>query len=452
MKLADIEGRRVYLAGLGREGLATLEALRRFPPAQIAIADRNADIASQLPDWAKQARIYAPDPEMTNAADYEVVIRSPGVRPSLPGIRCAAKAGCLMTTPTKLWFAEAAGCKVVGVTGTKGKSTTATLLHRCLKSVGRNAYLLGNIGRPALELLPAAAGLYSVFILELSSFQLWDLDRSPQMAIILNLFTDHLDWHPDRRDYVQAKLNIARYQSQADQLIHHGTEVGIANEELPGKGARVPYCVSDGVHYRDGWFYHKTRKLFSTDTVKLPGKANLDNVCAVLAALIGLNVDPLAVIDAIAGFEGLPHRLQDVGDYSGLRFIDDSIATGPDAAIHSMDTFAGQPKVVLVGGNDKGIPGNKLLERLIKPDIAGIVLMQQSGRKIEAELSKLSNAPPFIYAESMVEAVGEAVVMVPKQGLVLLAPGAASAPPYKDYADRGEQFKLAIRKLSKPVD
>ena len=453
MRLRDLAGRRVALAGLGREGLAVLNAVRAHPPSAIAVIDRDPEAARKLPEWARGAvTAFAPSPEMREAADYEIVIKSPGVPPHAPGIQAAIRVGRTLTSATGLWFAEARGYPVIGVTGTKGKGTTATLLHRCLLAAGKNAHLLGNIGRAAIDLLPADAGPDPIFLVELSSFQLWDLDVSPPVAVLLNLYTDHLDWHGSREAYVEAKLNVARRQAESDVLVHHGTEPGIAAATLPGRARRVPFCVDGGVHHADGWFRAGNVRLFPTEVVRLRGRHNLDNVCAALAVLDALGFDPSRFAGVIAEFAGLPHRLETVGWIDGVEYVDDSIATGPDAAIRSLDAFGDRKKVVLLGGNDKDIPLDPLIERILAPDVVGAVLMQRAGQRI-ADLLRDRDAARLAvrHAGDMAEAVAQARAIVPAGGVVLLAPGAASAPPYADYADRGNRFREEVSAIHSSI-
>jgi UDP-N-acetylmuramoylalanine--D-glutamate ligase len=402
-----------------------------------------------LPEWARGAvTVYAANPEMREAADFDVVVKSPGVPPRTPGIQAALDAGRVVTSPTRLWFAETAGLPVIGVTGTKGKGTTATLLHRCLAAAGKNAHLVGNIGRAAIEVLPITAGADPIFVVELSSFQLWDLDVSPPLAVLLNLYTDHLDWHGTREDYVAAKLNVARYQREGDVLVHHGTDAGIRATGIPGSGRRVPYCVASGVHVEGGRFVLDGTGLFATDRVKLRGAHNLDNVCAALTVLVTLGYDPTRFESVIAEFTGLPHRLQTVAWVDGAEYVDDSIATGPDAAVRSMDAFPDRRKAIVLGGNDKGIPQDPLVDRLMRDDVVGVVLIQQAGERLAALLAKRGRTDLAVRrAADLTDAVGFARELVPAGGVVLLAPGAASAPPHRDYADRGDRFRDAVLAL-----
>ncbi|HET7630614.1 MAG TPA: Mur ligase family protein, partial [Candidatus Saccharimonadales bacterium] len=310
---------KVAIAGYGVEGKASYKYWRSLGE-QVTIVDEQAISAHDLPYGA--AAITGPG--SFKALDgFDLVVRSPGIAPDR------------LNTGGKVWsatneFMTKCQTPIIGVTGSKGKGTTASLIDSILRAAGKKTVLVGNIGRPALEVLDEANQADAV-VYEMSSFQLWDITKSPHVAVLLPIEPDHLDVHKGMRDYVEAKMNIVRFQSEGDVCVCHYSHRD--RPEFPDTQAGyLEYPSPASVYTKDGWFYAKDRRLCPVGSLKLPGQHNIDNACAAIIAALTMisaeRVDEIGdvVSRGLGGFSGLPHRLKLVAKKAGVGYYDDSIA------------------------------------------------------------------------------------------------------------------------------
>ncbi len=454
MRIAEFLGKHVAVWGYGREGKAALAALRaRLPEfsltlfcsdAEARVLEAEASCLPALPPTASSPRGSAvrrdalatvtTPPDAATLSAFDVVIKSPGISAYRPEILLAQHAGTHFTSGTALWFAEHPEARVIAVTGTKGKSTVTALIAHLLRALGRRVALAGNIGLPLLDLLdPAPAPDW--WVVELSSFQTRETPVV-EVGVINNLHEEHLDWHGTRERYADDKLALAK---AARTLVINATQPELVARTSTHPRRTAFAGVSDW-HVADGAVFRGTQRVFELAASPLPGAHNAMNLCAALAAVEAAGEDAVAAVAGVASFHPLPHRLQTLGERDGLTFVDDSIATTPQATLEALASFSNWSVTVLVGGYERGLDwhGFALQERATPPH--AIVTMGANGPRIHETLRAVGGAYRLEAAGSLADAFAIARALTPAHGVVLLSPGAPSFDQFKDYAARGREF------------
>ena len=406
----------IAIAGYGVEGKASYEYWNT-DNNHITIVDERTEIDG-VPEGSATIRGAG---AFSKLDEYDLIIRSPSIAPrKLPY-------GDKVWSATNEFFAKCPA-PIIGVTGTKGKGTTCSLIASILRAAGKTVHLVGNIGTPALEVLPTIK-TNDVVVYELSSFQLWDIQKSPHVAVILMIEQDHLDIHESMEDYVSAKANIVRYQTNNDIVVFNKNNTLSKNIGRSSRARKndYPFDIDQFSEY-----------------VKLPGEHNLENVSAAIAAVREFAVEDSAIRDGFAAFTGLPHRLKFVAEKNGIRYYDDSIATTPGSAIAALKSF-NEPRVLILGGSDKGAEYDEVI-RLCQETDTTVVAIGQNGMVI-AGLCQKYDVRCVREEGDMPAIVGAASQAANKQGVVLLSPAAASFDMFKNYADRGNQFIAAVERL-----
>jgi len=437
MRLRDLEGKRVIVLGTGREGRAAAEALAPVVASFAASDDRDGESAVAWRErWGTAAEVWVAADPRDIARDFDVAVKSPGMSPLHPLVAFLANAGVPITSGSDLWMSEHAST-TTGVTGSKGKSTTSSLIAHLSAAAGVDTVLGGNIGTPLLALAPADRT-----VVELSSYQCQSLSTSPDVAVLTSLFAEHLDWHGSEEQYFADKLN----------LVGHGARVVIANAEdetLVAALARLHPALevqwvggANEYAVRDGFIVRGEERVLATADLPLLGRHNALNAAIALAAADagGARIDAAIAATALASFAPLEHRLEPIVDASGLTFINDSLSTSPFAAIEALKAFDSPDVVLLAGGQDRGVDYAPLAAHLAAHPIAAVVGLPPSGPRILAEISGVHTE----VAVDMLDAVTRARALVPAGGTVLLSPAAPSYGIYKDFADRAADFRRAI--------
>ena len=454
MRISQLDGRRVALWGWGREGRAAYRSLRARLPAQpltLFCAAEEASSADALGDGLLSVET---DASAGRLSAFEVVVKSPGISPYRPEAMVAARAGTAFVGGTALWFGERAeeggvARGVACVTGTKGKSTTTALLAHLLRAGGVRTALAGNIGLPLLEVLDEDAEAWAI---ELSSYQTGDVAAGgvrPDVAVVTNLFPEHLDWHGSEARYVEDKLALVTRARPRIAVLN------AADPRLAAVGASLDpatevrwYGREDGWHLRGDVLHRGDEALFDTRDVPLPGRHNRGNLCAALAAIEALGHDARALAPAARGFRPLPHRLQVLGMHDGATWVNDSISTTPHASLAALDVYQDRRVALLVGGHDRGLDWSDFAGQMRSRGPAVVVTMGHNGPRIHALLAPLATEGGFDLREagSLADAVAqarEALAASPRPAsgdVVLLSPGAPSFGPYRDYVERGRDF------------
>jgi UDP-N-acetylmuramoylalanine--D-glutamate ligase len=440
VRFSQLEGARVGVWGAGREIVSFAAQLaERLPAAEIAVAvfdERpSLDVPSTLLSPGVQVVLAGQALSALSACD--VVVRSPGVSIHRPELHELSRRGTPVTTATSLWLAEREGRRVVVVTGTKGKSTTAALTHHLARAAGEPAELAGNIGRPALELLDADPA--TLAIVELSSYQIADLAHGGEVAVVTNLYPEHADWHGSEQVYREEKLRIL-------------TLPGLSHAVLPARQPELASAPTSAGERRlfgepagwdvtaDGGLALAGRQRLAAAGVPLPGEHNALNLCAALTALEAAGVEPPALPGGLAGFEGLAHRLQTVADVAGVTWVDDSISTTPESALAALASFADRPVVLLGGGQDRGQDYTALAAELARRAAVLVAMPSTGPRLLEAARLAGLASERALAAEDLAGAVAIARAVAVPGAVVLLSPAAPSYDRFASFEQRGERF------------
>jgi UDP-N-acetylmuramoylalanine--D-glutamate ligase len=441
--IRQLDGRRVALWGWGREGRAAWRAIRsRLPALPLTLFCNTDEAADAAALGDAQLRTDTVTPTAEALAAFDVVVKSPGISPYREEALRAAARGTRFVGGTTLWFAEHADARTVCVTGTKGKSTTTSLLAHLLRASGHVTALAGNIGLPLLELLDPRPSP-ELWAIELSSYQTGDVAASgvrPEVAVALNVFPEHLDWHGSEARYVEDKLKLLT-DARPRIAVLNAADPRLAALALPDSDVRW-FNHADGWHLRGDVLYRAEVRVMDTSALPLPGRHNRGNLCAVLAAIEALGFDALPLAVQAAGFRPLPNRLQTLGTRDGITYVNDSISTTPHATLAALDCFRDRRVAVLVGGHDRGIDWHAFADAMKTQAPAAVVTMGHNGPKIAALLAPLARDGGFALsaASDLADAMAQATAALRGEGVVLLSPGAPSFGAYKDYVARGRHF------------
>lgn len=386
--------------------------------------------------------------------NFDAIYRSPGVYRYLPEIVKAEKKGTRVLSATKLFF-DLCPAKVIGVTGTKGKGTTCSLIYKILKQSGEDVYLAGNIGKPYLELLPKLKKT-SWVILELSSFQLIDLDKSPDISVVLNITLDHLDWHKDKREYIDSKVNIVEHQGKSDfTIINYDYQTSKEFKKFT-KGKVFYFSKSkkvNGCYVKEGEIVleinKKKQSIGKTYKLLLRGRHNWENVTASVCASYLAGARMNAIKRGVFSFKGLEHRLELVNKVKGISFYNDSFSTSPQPTIAAINSFD-EPITLILGGSDKGLDYFDMARKIaMKKNVINVILIGEISPKIKKALKKADFSGRILELGKvgMKKIVDSALKITSKGGVVLLSPATASFDMFENYKDRGNQFSKVVKTL-----
>jgi UDP-N-acetylmuramoylalanine--D-glutamate ligase len=398
--------KKVVLVGYAREGIETKKFLKKnFPYLKIGIADKKFG-----------------DDYLGKQKDYDLAIKTAGIPQRLVTIP--------YTTATNLFFAEVDRNKIIGVTGTKGKSTTATLIAWIIEQSGRPVRLLGNIGKPMLATLEKPLTKDELVVLELSSYQLEDLQFSPHIAVVTNLFPEHMDYHGDVEKYYQAKKQIIVNQTSADLFVYNSDD------------ARLKKWAEKSITRTE-----KFAEELPLDDKDIPllGEHNKRNVRAAVTVARYLGIEDKKIVDAIKTFKPLRHRLQFVGEYHGIKFYDDAISTTPESTIQALETLK-NVSTILLGGQDRGYDFSELRKNLKKYGVKNVVLFPDSGKKIIGSSQDFEN---ILNTTNMTEAVKFAYKFTKSGEICLLSCASPSYSIWKDFEEKGDLFQREVKKQGK---
>ncbi|HOX41048.1 MAG TPA: UDP-N-acetylmuramoyl-L-alanine--D-glutamate ligase [bacterium] len=398
--------KNIAVLGYGREGKVTEAYLQKeYPELKIGILDQSID-PNYLLDQKK----------------YDLAVKTPGMPPHLVTIP--------YTTATNVTFAKIkeSGNKIIGVSGSKGKSTTTSLVYEILKQAGKDVVLLGNIGIPMLSAMMEPIPKDRIFVLELSSYMLNDLDMSPNVAVVTNLFPEHMDWHGSEEAYYAAKRNIINFQDSDDYFVYNQNN-GRSGEWAENARANIiPFA--DSIPLAD-------------NEIPLLGQHNRENIKAAIATAKIFNISDSDIAAAISKFKPLDHRLQPVGTFKGITFYDDAISTTPESTIAALKSVP-NVQTIFLGGQDRGYDFGEL-EKVVKGlGIKNIVLFPDSGKRIFSDTAGLN----LLETESMEDAVTFAYQNTPKGAVCLLSCASPSYSVWKDFEAKGNAFQEAVRKLA----
>ncbi|MBI1839181.1 MAG: UDP-N-acetylmuramoyl-L-alanine--D-glutamate ligase [Candidatus Colwellbacteria bacterium] len=412
---------KTAILGFGREGKAVLRFLRNHNVKNTSILDRKFD-----KDYLK------------NLNQFDIIYRSPGVPYNLREIQAAIKSGVEISCATDLFFQNAKG-RIIGITGTKGKGTTSTLIYKILKAAGKDVYLAGNIGKPAIDILPKLKK-NSITVLELSSFQLQDLKHSPNISVVLGIYPDHLDAHKNFKEYLNAKSSVTRYQTREDKVFYLSSDKYSALLGKMSKGRKIPVDF-------------KKFNLFKEKDLKILGRHNFKN--AVIAATVAKNlgIPSKTIIKVVKNYRGLPYRLEFIKTIRGRKIYNDSASTNPMTTVAAIKSFA-TPNIMIVGGKDKNLdyrPLGKALSAKGGSTSGGknsatylTILFGENKFKIKKAL----RGNKFAMVSNLKTALKLALKNSKPGDAIVFSPGSTSFDMFIDYKDRGRKFNEIVKNMS----
>ncbi|MFH1509770.1 MAG: UDP-N-acetylmuramoyl-L-alanine--D-glutamate ligase [Candidatus Nealsonbacteria bacterium] len=410
MKLIQLKDKKILILGFGREGKDTFSFLRKlFPNKKIGVADQNTKVKAN-------ADLFLGKNYLKSIEKYDIIIKSPGIPFKLIPKSFLNK----IITQTDLFLDNCPGL-IIGITGTKGKSTTSSLIYNILKTKNKNVYLIGNIGKPVLSSL-LTANRKDVFVYELSSHQLYNLKQSPNISVFLNIFSEHLDYYKDFKEYAKAKNNITLYQKKEDYLIFNKKDKLVSSFAKKSKANKIPITGD----------YYELNKNAAKEVGKI------------------FKISPKIIQKVINTFKGLEHRMELVGKFKGITFYNDSLATIPEATILAIKSLGPKVETIILGGFDRSINFKFLAKEILKSKIKTVILFPETGKKIFKEISNLDKNKRInhFFVKNMKEAVSLSF-KTNKGKICLLSPASPSFGLFKDYKERGDLFKKYVKRLDR---
>lgn len=448
-----IRGKKILILGFGREGESTYRFFEKyFPEIRPDIADVNEDIYGKLKN--KKVNVHCGTDYLDAIKNYDLVIKTPGI--SLNHLNFEFDKNTI-TSQTDL-FLEFFHKQVIGITGTKGKSTTSSLIYHIIKLCTNDVVFVGNIGIPPFDLIEEIKP-QSHIVFELSSHQLEFIHKSPHISVLLNLFQEHLDHYKSFEDYKQSKLNILRYQDKADHFIYNADDKNSVRLVPEIKPKSEQYVFSLNEIQKDGYFISDKKIIYIENKTKHPvydleqdrklkGDHNIQNIMAALCACKLSGIPDNFIVEGINTFKGLEHRIEYVGKYNGIDFYNDSIATIPEASIEALKTLK-NVETLIIGGYDRGIDYSPFAEYLAGSSLKNILFLGKAGERICNLMKQLNYGNKnLIVSESIEKAVLVASEKTSKNSICLLSPAAASYDSFKNFDERGDAYKKIVRSLS----
>lgn len=396
---------------------------------KVTVFDRSIQIDKD--EWENQLEWKLGQEDFGDLSHFDLIIRSPGVYRYKKEIVEAEKKGAKVTSKTKIFF-DLCPAKIIGVTGTKGKGTTSTLIYEILKADGKDVYLGGNIGNNIFDFL-GQLNSNSWVVLELSSFQLIDLHKSPHIAVVLMTTSEHLDWHKNTAEYLDAKASLVKYQTSSDWTVANKDYESTREIANQGQGKKV--WVS-----RNDW----------RGPTRLRGEHNLENIAAAAAVAKMVGVSDGIIKKVVIGFKGLTHRLEEVATVDGVTYYDDSFSTTPETTIAAIKAFS-EPLILIAGGSEKGSDFTQLGQTIAQAkNLKAVVLIGLMAKRIKEAIVKARGKTKLLDgAKNMSQIIDQARSEAEAGDIVLLSPAAASFDMFKNYKDRGDQFKDQVTALQK---
>lgn len=431
---------KIAIVGYGEQGRSAYDYWRS-PDNEITICDRDESL--QLPDdVSAQLGIYY----LHRLDRFDLIVRTPSVHPMEIVAQNSTETLSKVTTVTNEFLNACPSRNIIGITGTKGKGTTSTLIAKMLETAGMTVHLGGNIGIPPLDLLRNDIEPEDWVVLELANFQLIDLKSSPHIAICLMVAPEHLDWHASGEEYYNAKTQLFRHQIRDDFAIYNGHNEISKHIASTGKGKKIPYMDSPGAEVIDGKIMIDDQLVCTTKELKLLGSHNWENACAAVTAVWKITQNIEAMRKVLTSFAGLEHRLELVRELDGVKYYDDSFGTTPETAIVAMRAFD-EPKIIILGGSDKGASYYDLAQTVKNSDVRKVILIGEQADRIQDALQEADYHNYQTGGDTMTEIINNARSLAQNGDVVLLSTACASFGMFKNYKDRGDQFQSAVKTL-----
>lgn len=432
---------KVALVGYALEGHAAYQYWSTLG-AEITICDQ--DTTKQLPDGVLS---QLGDNYLDNLDRFDIVWRTAGLNRDVI-LEKNPTVGDKITSTINEFLRVCPTKNVIGITGTKGKGTTSTLTYKMLQADGKDVYIGGNIGISPFDFLPKLKE-DSWVVLELSSYQLSDLQFSPKYAVCLVMAPDHLNWHRNMDDYILAKANLFQHQTPSDTAIYYARSDDSRRIAGYGAGLKIPYFADPGAYVQADKVVIAGKEICQTSEIKLIGEHNWQNVCAATTVVWQITQNVNAIRSVVTTFAGLPHRIEFVRELNDIKYYNDSFASNPEATTAALNALH-EPKVVIMGGFDRNLPLEEIAGTVKShsDDIRKLILIGASAKRFAGELDKAGFSNYEINeSTNMPEVVTHAKSLAQAGDTVLLSPGFASFDMFKNFEDRGEQYKNAVEML-----
>ena len=440
---------KVAILGFARQGVSAYNYYRARG-AQLSICDKR----QQLDSPPEAAELRLGNDYLKHLDQFDLLVRTPALPPreiekANPGVPDILE----RVTTTSNEFFKQVKTPIIAVTGTKGKGSTCLLSQAILEAAGLRVSLLGNIGVAPLDKLEEAQAA-DVVVFEIASFQTMDLSYSPPVGVCLKMAPEHLDWHSDYQEYLQAKAQLFAHQSPSDKAIFCWDNQGSEQVVSQAKGHKLGYSVEAQpkayVFIRDGLIYLDSDQVAKTSDIRLLGKHSHQNVCAAIAATYDFlppATAKAAIAEALNKCRGFPSRLEPIAKINGVTYINDSFASAPEASIAALAAVKGA-KVLIVGGHDKGVDMQPFVAKILTSNVKHLITIGATGEKI-AQLVNQQKPEMSISKDlaSMEAIVANAAEHATDGDTVLLSTGSASFGMFKDVFDRAEKFKQAVAQL-----
>ena len=448
----EIRGKTVAICGIGNNNRPVIEQFLQAGATVRACDKRTAEqlgtVAEELTQ--KGVELCLGDTYLDRLSDVDLILRTPGMKPYLPPFEAARKAGVTVTSEMELFF-DLSPAPVYAVTGSDGKTTTTTIIAGLLAAAGKTVHLGGNIGRPLLPIIGEVKP-DDVAVVELSSFQLTRMQKAPHVAVVTNVAPNHLDWHTDMQEYIDAKRNLVAFQGAGDRAVLNADNAVTADFAKTATAGQV-FTFSRKSPQEGAWLNEngmlcvtvggKTTEVLSASDILIPGVHNVENYLAAIAATWG-EVPVEAIVQYAKTFGGVPHRSELVRVLHGVKWYNDSIGSSPSRTIAGLKSF--DRKVILIaGGYDKHIPYDPLGE-VAKDTVKSAILVGATANAIETAIRAYSDLP-IVQVTSLAEAVDEARRQAMDGDIVFMSPASASFDMYKNFEERGDLFKSLVMAL-----
>lgn len=467
----SIKSKRIAIIGLGVSNIPLINYMHE-KGALVTIFDnrREEELSEEIIKKIKEYsfKYIGGEENLKSLKGFDYVFRSPSCLPTRPELVAEKERGAIITTEIEMLM-KLAPCKIIGVTGTEGKTTTSSIIYAILKQAEYTCYLGGNIGNPIFTNL-SDVNENDIIVLEMSSFQLMGMKESPDISLVTNIFPDHLDYHKDMDEYINSKKNIFLHQNSSGIAVFNYDNEITRNFEKDAKGNVIFFSSKEKL--QNGYIYDKDsgnivfckngvqNNIIHKSEIKLRGIHNYENICAALALTASL-VDTETQVKAIKEFTGVEHRLEFVREIDGVKYYNDSIGTSPASTIAGLNAFD-ENIVLLAGGSDKGLDYTEIGEKIAEK-VGTLILCGPTSKIIEEAVKKALNCKArdnakindderqikIIHVNNMQEAVLKAKENAKNGDIVLLSPASASFDLYKNFAERGKVFKYYVDNMQK---
>ncbi|HYH36444.1 MAG TPA: UDP-N-acetylmuramoyl-L-alanine--D-glutamate ligase [Candidatus Saccharimonadales bacterium] len=430
---------KIAILGYSLEGRSSYEYFAAQGDHELTICD--ADPSTDVPAGA--ASVLGPA-YLDDLERFDLLVRTAGLSPALILDKNPGAAGKI-TSNTDEFLKVCPTKNVIGVTGSKGKGTTSTLISLMLQAAGKSVRLGGNIGLPALDMLPSITA-DSWVVLELSSFQLIDIQASPHIGVCLMVVPEHLNWHLTLDEYIASKARLFTHQHPEDIAVYFAENEVSKQIANAGSGKKVPYLAPPGATVTDNAITIGSQTICKTGELKLLGKHNWQNACAAVTAAWQVTQDVKALRSVLTSFSGIEHRLEFVRELDGVKYYDDSYGTAPETAMVAIEAFE-RPVIAILGGRTKGIPFDELARFVAERDLKQVITIGETGPEIAGLLRKNGYDRVVEGGKNIEEIVRQARESAAPGDIVLLSTACTSFDMFKNYKERGERFTKAVQAL-----